>query len=47
MKVLIGFVMFSFVIGLMARRIPLRRRVLILLAVCLLVTFAYFSLDQL
>ena len=47
MKVLIGFVVFSFVIGLIAWRNPLRHRVLLLLVVCLLVTFAYYSLGLL
>jgi biotin transporter BioY len=47
MKVLIGFLIFSFVTGLMTWRIPARYRAIILFVVCLLVTFAYFSLDQL
>jgi biotin transporter BioY len=47
MKVLVGFVIISFVIGLMAWRIPARWRAAALFVVCLLVTFAYFSLNQL
>jgi biotin transporter BioY len=47
MKVLIGFVIFSFVTGLLAWRIPNRYRAIALFVVCLLVTFAYFSLNQL
>jgi hypothetical protein len=47
MNLFIGFMLFCFVGGLLACKIPSRHRSLILLGVCLFMTIAYYSLSQL
>jgi len=46
-KIFIGFIMFAFIGGLLMWKLSFQRRSLILLAICLMVCFAYYFLNQL